>query len=113
MRAGDLRHRVTFQARSKAEDSFGERLNDWSDLFASWAQISPLSGRELLAAQAVQADVTHQVTVRYRPELASPRAVAAMRITYNGRHFNILSSLNEDERNRMVVLTVSEGLVDG
>lgn len=113
MRAGDLRHRVTFQAKTATEDSFGEQLPTWIDQFTVSAAIEPLSGRELFAAQSVQSEVTHQITVRYRSEFASPRAIAAMRIAYGNRLFDVHAVMNVDERNRMVIVMASEGLNDG
>lgn len=114
MQAGDLRHRVTFQRRSKEEDGFGEQATGWIDVVAGVsAAIVPLNGRELIAAQAIMSETTHQVTIRYHPALAVSRVVAALRMVFNGRYFNIQSSLNEDERNRMIVMMASEGMNDG
>lgn len=113
MQAGTLRKRVTFQARSTATDSFGDQVTSWADVCTVYADIQPLSGRELFAAQAVQSAVSHSITVRYRPEFAVPKTVAAMRIVYNGRFFNIESSLNFEERNRLVTMQAVEGLNNG
>lgn len=109
VRAGNLRKRLSFQTRATTQDVSGQQVNTWTTAFTVWGEIEPISGRELLAAQAVQSDVTHTVTVRYRSELAVPKVVAAMRIMYGTRIFNITSGMNEDERNRLVTLQVSEG----
>ena len=113
MQAGNLRKRVTFQTRSTATDSFGGQINVWVDAFTVYAEVSPLSGRELVSAQAVQSEVSPQLTVRYRPDFSDPKSVSRMRAVYNGRTFNIHASINLDERNRQVTLSVSEGLNDG
>lgn len=113
MRSGDLRHRVTFQRRSTVTDSFGAQSETWTDVATAWADISPLSGRELLAAQAVNVEISHTVTIRYQAQFAGPKAVAAMRIVYGDRIFNIHSSLDVDERHRELKLTCSEGLNNG
>lgn len=113
MRAGDLRKRLTFQVKSTGQDALGQVVNTWTTAFTCWGEIQPLNGRELLAAQAVQSAVTHTVTVRYRSELATPKQVAAMRILYGSRVFDIRASMNESERNRMVTLSVEEGLNNG
>jgi head-tail adaptor len=57
--------------------------------------------------------VTHSVTVRFAPQLANPKDVAAMRILFGTRIFDIHDSINEDERNRMVTLMAEEGLNNG
>lgn len=113
MDAGNLRKRITFQQRTTTVDSYGQQTTTWTDLITVWASIEALSARELLAAQAVQSEVSHKITVRYRAEFANPVAVAAMRITYNGRLFNIQGATNIDERNREIDLTCAEGLNNG
>ncbi len=113
MRAGDLRHRVTFQSRSMSADSFGAQSESWSDVATVFADISPLSGRELLAAQQVQSEISHTVTIRYQTQFAGPKAVAAMRIKYGERIFNIHSSIDPDERHKSLQLSCAEGLNNG
>ena len=109
--AGRLRYSVQFQTRSTAQDSFGQQSVAWVDAFpATNAEVKPLSGRELEAAQQITAEVSHKVTVRYRPELENPAVAAAMRIVFRGRYFNIQTSLNEDERNVFITLLTVEGL---
>lgn len=114
MRAGDLRRRITIQLKGTAADTFGQASTSWTDFLTCWAAISPLSGRELVTAQAINAEITHQISIRYLESLANPMQVAAMRIVYqNGgvtRYFNVLSSQNVDERNRELLLSASEGL---
>ena len=108
--AGRLRYAVQFQRRSSAQDSFGQQAMVWVNAFTANAEVKPLSGRELEAAQQVTAEVSHKVTVRYRPELENPAVAAAMRIVFRGRYFNIQTSLNEDERNVFITLLTVEGL---
>lgn len=113
MRAGDLRHRVTFQVRSAIQDSFGGQSESWSDVATVWADVLPLSGRELMSAQAVNVELSHKVTIRYQAQFAGPKAVAAMRIAYGDRIFNIHSALDVDERHKEIDLTCAEGLSNG
>ena len=113
MRAGLLRKRIVLQQRDVTVDSYGGQVNTWADVATVYAEIMPLSGRELFSAQAVQSEVSHRITVRYRSELANPKTVAGMRAVYSGRVFNISASINEDERNRQITLMASEGLNNG
>lgn len=114
MRASDLRHRITFQRRSTETDAYGADLVAWVDVATNIpAGISPLNGRELMAAKAVQSEVTHQIDIRYQTFLANPKDSAAMRIVYRDRHFNIQSVLNVDERRREMRIMAAEGLNDG
>lgn len=113
IRAGDLRKRVTIQSRNVTQDAAGQAIDNWTTLFVGWAEILPLTGRELMAAQAVQSSATHNIHMRYRTEFANPKAVADMRAVYMSRVFNIHAALNQDERNRMVELVAEEGLNSG
>lgn len=110
--SGELRRRVTFQARSVGQDSAGGLLATWYDAFTVYAKIDPLSGRELLAAQVVHAETTHEVWVRYRAELANPATATRYRITLGTRVFNILGALDLEERRQWIVCQCSEGLID-
>ena len=113
MQAGSLRKRVTFQTRDTSVDSYGQQVTTWTDAFTVWAGIEPLSAHELFAAQAVQNEVSHKITVRYRSEIVNPVAVAAMRVSYAGRLFNIQGALNIDERRRSIELLATEGVNNG
>lgn len=106
--AGKLRHRITIQQRTTDQDDYGQQLDRWDDVARAWADVEPLNGRELLAAAAVQAETTHTVTMRYRSGI-TPQ----LRINYNGRLFNILNVLDDNERHRTLTLLCSEGLNNG
>lgn len=109
MRAGQLRKRIRLQQRSSAQDSSGEQVHVWSDVATVWAEISPVTGRELQAAGAVQQEASHTVTMRYRAGLD-----ASMRILYGTRIFNIVAPpIDEDERHRQFTVLCSERLNEG
>lgn len=108
MRAGLLRHRVTIQSRGTGQDDYGGQVTTWTDLATVDAEVKPLSGKELVAAQAVQSVVTHQVCMRYRADVT-----AQTRLLYRGRILNILAAPSVDERDRELQLICSEGLTNG
>jgi len=108
MQSGQLRKRLTIQQRSTAQDSYGQPLTAWADVATVWGAVEPLNGRELLAAEAVQSEITHQVVMRYRPGIT-----AKMRVLYGSRVFDIQNVLDENERHRMLTLLCLEGLTDG
>jgi SPP1 family predicted phage head-tail adaptor len=113
LRAGTLRHRITVQRRSSAVDSFGQQTTTWTTVATVWASIEPSGGKELMAAQSMAIDQPSTITIRWQPMFANPMAVAAMRILYGTRIFDIHASNNPEERNRVLVLLCSEGLNDG
>jgi SPP1 family predicted phage head-tail adaptor len=113
MRAGTLRKRIAIQSRGTSVDSFGQQTTTWSTVATIWASIEPSGGKELMMAQAMNIDQASTITIRWQSLFADPKAVAAMRIVYGSRIFNIHSSANQEERNRVLVLIASEGLNDG
>lgn len=113
VRAGQLSRRLRIQSRSTAQDTFGQAQLIWADVATVWADIQPLTGRELESAQRMASEVSHQITVRFAPIFADTRVVAGYRAVYKGRVFNIHACMNEDERNTVVTLLASEGLNDG
>jgi SPP1 family predicted phage head-tail adaptor len=95
MRAGKLRHRVELQKPTESTlGSDGLPVVTWSTQERRWAEIRPLSARELFAAQQVQAQVTHAVKLRWTNPLN-----AKYRIKWNTRYFGIESVIDPDERN--------------
>ena len=113
MQAGRLRHSVTIQQRTATVDGYGQQSTAWTDVITALAAIEPLSGRELFAAQAVQSEVSHRVTIRYRSELDVPRTGAALRVAFGSRVFDVHAVLNMGERDREMHILCSEGLTNG
>ena len=116
MQAGALRRRLLFQRRGTERDIYSQPKDVWIDVLANVpAAITPLAGRELVQAQALNAEVTHAITVRYHRTFADPIAAANMRAVYRPtgdvtRYFNLHGLLNVDERNRQIDIAATEGL---
>ena len=108
MKAGALRHRITIQRKLLGVDGFGGPSPTWETIASVPASIEPLQGREFISAQAVQSEVTGKIRIRYRPDV-----VAANRLLFGSKVYNVLSVINTEERNRELVFMVSEGLTDG
>ncbi len=113
LRAGQLNRRITLQSPVATLDSYGVPTPGWTDVATVWADIQPLTGRELVSADQMASVLTHQLTVRYSSLLTDTRVVAGYRALYKGRIFNIHAAMNEDESNVLVTLLASEGLNDG
>jgi SPP1 family predicted phage head-tail adaptor len=99
----DLRHRVTFQSKTRSDDGGGGGFANWIDEFTVWAHVAPLSGFQKLKAEQLEATVTHTVTIRYRDG-----ASAGMHIKYGKRIFDAKSAIDDDERHRWLVLMCEE-----
>lgn len=110
MRSGLLSRRVIVQQRTTQKDSFGQQLTTWTDVKTVYAYIEALTGSEREAAMSVSTDVSHRVTVRFDAIFSDPRQVAAYRLAYGTRLFNVQACMNLDEANRTIELLCAEGL---
>jgi SPP1 family predicted phage head-tail adaptor len=94
MQAGALRHVIDIQARDLGQDAYGGPKNTWGrEIAGVRAEVKQLSGRELLAAQQIHADISHQVTIRYLAGVS-----ALYRVIFEGRWLDIQAVLNPDGR---------------
>jgi len=112
-RSGDMCHRVTIQAPVITTGEIGGEVKTWQTVATVPASITPTSGRERLAAAAIQSEVSHTILIRWKGIFADPKVIATMRILYGTRIFNIHDSQNVEEGNRIILLSASEGLNHG
>jgi SPP1 family predicted phage head-tail adaptor len=105
MRAGKLRHLIMIQKLTEPEplSDIGEIEPDWQDFVSRYASINPLVGREYWSARQVNAEITGKINIRYVSGI-TPK----MRVKFGDRIFNIEAIINVEERNRELVLLVSE-----
>lgn len=115
MRSGDLRHVISIQELSDglaAPLPSGAPDQYWSDvalLTGIAAQVKPLSGRELFAAQEYSSEVTHRVRIRAGSSARSG-ITNANRVRFGERYFTIHNAIDMDERGKEIHLLCSEGL---
>jgi len=106
MQGGKLRHRLTLQAPVVTQASDGGQVVTWQDVEQVWAQIEPLSMREMVLAQQVQSRVTHKIRLRYQATLPPTYQL----VSTSGRVFALASVRTIDERNRVTeVMAVEQG----
>lgn len=104
MTIGDLRKQVTIQVESPTTDNAGGYALAWTNLATLWAEIVPVSGQKIYAAEHLEGHITHQITMRYYAGVTTD-----MRLLYNSRVFNIRLVRNLEEENRWTELLVEEG----
>lgn len=86
MRAGRLRHMVELQRATVTTDSHGDQVQAWETLAEVHAEVLPISGREMVQASQVMADVNFTIRLRAYPELTlTPKD----RIKFGERIFDI------------------------
>jgi SPP1 family predicted phage head-tail adaptor len=92
---GKFRHTLTLQRQVHPEDDFIDDGEQWDTVAAIRAEVMPMSGKELLEARQIVANVTHKVTTHWQPIFKSD-----MRLDFHGRVLNIASVINVGERSR-------------
>lgn len=103
MRAGDLRHRIVIQSNTPTRNDSGEPIESWSTWATVWAAVEPLSGREYFNAHQVTSEVDTRIRLRHVAGLT-----AQMRVSWEGRIYQIQAVIRRDERQREIHLMCSE-----
>ena len=104
--ATTLNKRITLQAPATGQDDYGAPLSGWTDVAIVWASIVDISGREFIAAAAVQASAQTKLTIRHRDGV-----LPAMRVLHGAVIYNIEAVLGQDRRE--LLLMCSRGENDG
>lgn len=76
-RGGDLTERVTFQQSVSTPDGGGGSAISWQNVVTVDAQVRPLSGRERLQADQIEAAANYRITIRQRTDITE-----AMRVSW-------------------------------
>lgn len=112
MRNGRRRTLVRLEEPAEgAPDAYGAPVSGWRPLGEAYAEIVPLSARELEVARQVEPRASHRVTILYRPGLSHrvrfviprPRPAADRFLRAVG------PPLDQEERHRWLVFTAAEG----
>lgn len=108
---GELRQRITIQSADAAQNSSGEMIPSWTDYVTLWARVSPMTGRELLAAEQILATVSHTIQVRWPGRNFAITAGQRAKFTDplgTVHYFDIQAVVNDDQRNRILQLLCTE-----
>ncbi|WP_272670930.1 phage head closure protein [Providencia sp. PROV147] len=108
MKAGLLRHIVTFQRNELIKLPSGARGNQWVDIATTRAEVKPISGRELLASGAEMSEITVRVWMRFRPDINS-----TCRMVFNGLNYDIQSVIPDVKNTRLELLCKQGVKADG
>lgn len=112
MRAGTLRKRALFEARTDgAAGSQGERLPSWAPVSGGSAipcSLTPQRGDERQAAGGLIADQGMVLTCRSNP-VTDAITASGHRVTVDSVVYNIRSNVNPDQRGKMRRMVVEEG----
>ena len=103
MKIGRLRHRIVIEESIAGRDSFGAEVCEWIQFAKVWADVSPVSGRELASFKQINAEITAKITIRYLAGVTTE-----MRILFRDRIFEIDSVINPEEKNIYLLLVCKE-----
>ena len=104
MTAGALRSRIRLERRVRVPDGAGGSTDAWTPVAVVWANVSPLTGRELEAAQQNDPQRTHTITIRYRSDVSG----SDMRAIMSGRVFDLAPPLDVDELHVWLAFSATE-----
>jgi len=100
---GSLRHRVYLQKKSATRDSFGAETETWVTKATVWASIEPIYGQEYFEGKMENAEITHQIIIRYYSSLTPD-----WRIKFGSRIFNIYKVFNLEFENNYMEIEATE-----
>lgn len=103
IRPGSLRHRATIQQRSATLDAAGGVRNVWTTFAERWASVDRAPGSEVWASATRSGRVPAVFRLRY---LAG--VTPAMRLTFDGKVYNVLSAVDQEGRKAELLITAEE-----
>lgn len=100
---GKLRHRITVQRGTVTIDEYQQPQETIEDIGTYWAQVIPLSGKELVNAKQIKPTTSHQVYMRQNVPV-----IATDRLLFEGRYLGIDQINRMGERNEWYSIMCTE-----
>jgi SPP1 family predicted phage head-tail adaptor len=98
-----LNKRLAIETPVRDVSEGGAAVIRWRQIAVIWASVQPRSGREVVRGDGQTLQTTHDVWLRYRPDLTG-----AMRFRLGTRVFEIQSIRDPDETKRWLVCQTDE-----
>mgnify|MGYP001599360719 CR=1 FL=1 len=105
MRAGLMRHRIELQSSQEIRDPSGQGIPEGTTYATGWAELRPISGREMIAGRMEQAEQSVLWHIRYRSDVTVKH-----RVLFGARIFDINAVLDVGGRRRELDLVCTEQL---
>lgn len=99
MKSGKLDRRITIQNRIETQNSFGEAVISYGTFATVWAEVLPLSGRELFTAAQTFPEAQLKVRIRYLAGVTEKH-----RILHDGVSYDILHIAEMGRREGLEIL---------
>lgn len=100
---GALRTEFALEAVTRIPDGLGGHGEEWHEVASVFGRFEPLAARPRLAGDGTQAELTHRVTMRARPDVSRN-----CRLSRGDRIFGIVTVSDPDETGRYLVCLVRE-----
>jgi SPP1 family predicted phage head-tail adaptor len=104
MKAGRLNQRVIIRQSTLVSDGSAGKTETWPAVKTVWASVEPLSGRELLMAQASGSETTLRVRMRYQSFVTANK----YRLETSGKTLMIVSVIDTEMAHEELVLECKE-----
>lgn len=104
---GLMVHQLTIQQETRTRVAGGDRTTSWGDIATDpnvFGRVRPLQGSERFRAQAVDSELSHEVTIYYRSDVT-----AKMAFLHEGRRLVIVGPpVDPEEQHRYLLCYCSE-----
>jgi SPP1 family predicted phage head-tail adaptor len=108
MQAGRLRNQIVIESVAETRTGTGAVTLVWSTFATVWAEKREMRGREFFAADARQDELTAVFVIRYFPGI-----LPKMRVSFNGKVYDIKGVTDPDDRTREINLLCVQGVNNG
>jgi len=99
---------ISLQSKTFVTDDRGGQTPTWTETAKVWADVIPLRGRELVAAQTAKGLTVVLFYIRYRSSLLSSE-----RVVYGGKNYDITAVVDVAGKGVELELTATVGLNEG
>jgi head-tail adaptor len=108
MRLPHLRRRLVLEAPERLPDGAGGFSETWLSIGEVWAEVTPLSGREVASGGGVLSQSAQRIVLRAAPEGSSMRPRPDQRLREGARIFTILAVTERDQNGRFLTCITRE-----
>lgn len=103
--ASDLNHKIEIHRLTEVADPLGGFTTSWTLLKSKWAGVKPMSGRELIHADKIDATAASTFVMRFDADI-----LESDKIVFKGNDYNIRSIVNVDEEDRFLSILGEKGV---
>ncbi len=111
MNAGQLNRRIQIQTQTTTQDATGQPQQSWATAYECWAKIDIQNSQLIYSTAEFMSKVTRRITIRWTSSVvisANQRIVYTEPTTGIAHTYNIEAVLNDQQRNRMLILMCYE-----